>query len=128
MSLIRALDHINIRTPDLAGTKAFFIDVLGLADGWRPAFPFPGAWLYVGDNAVVHIVQVREAAAASEGSALDHFAFDIVDYEEALIRVRATGLSFSETTVAGTSVKQIFVRDSNGVSIELNWKGAMPRG
>ncbi len=128
MSLISALDHINIRTADLAGTKAFFIDVLGLVDGWRPAFPFPGAWLYVGDNAVVHIVQVREPAAASDGSALDHFAFDIADYDEALRRVRGTGLKFFETTVPGTSVKQIFVRDLNGVSIELNWKGTMPRG
>ena len=128
MSLIRALDHINIRTADLAGTKAFFIDVLGMTDGWRPAFPFPGAWLYVGDNAAVHIVEVPEPATSSEGSALDHFAFDVVDYDEALRRVRATGLKVFETTVPGSSVKQIFVRDLNGVSIELNWKGATPRG
>ena len=128
MSLIRALDHINIRTADLAATKAFFIDVLGLTEGWRPPFPFPGAWLYAGEKDVVHLVQVDQPAAASEGSALDHFAFDIEDYEEALTRVRATGLKFFETSVPGSSVKQIFVRELNGVNIELNWKGPTPRG
>ena len=128
MSLVRALDHINIRTADLASTKAMFMDVLGLTEGWRPAFPFPGAWLYAGEKDVVHLVQVDRPAEASDGSALDHFAFDITDYEEALKRVQATGLKFFETKVPGSSVRQIFVRDLNGVNIELNWKGRNPRG
>ena len=118
MSLIRALDHINIRTADLAATKAFLIDVLGLAEGWRPPFPFPGAWL----------VEVDRPAADSAGSSLDHFAFDIADYDDALARVEKTGQTFRATTTPGTSVKQIFVRDPNGVTIELNWKGERPRG
>lgn len=128
MPLVRALDHINIRTADLAATKAVFIDVLGLAEGWRPPFPFPGAWLYAGDKDVVHLVQMAQPAAASDGSSLDHFAFDIEDYDEALRRVETTGLTFRATTTPGTSVKQIFVRDPNGVTIELNWKGPTPRG
>ena len=128
MSLIRSLDHINIRTADLSATKTLFVDVLGLAEGYRPPFPFPGAWLYAGDKDVVHLVQVDAAATGSEGSALDHFAFDIGDYDDALARIRATGLKFRETATPGTSVRQIFVRDGNGVTIELNWKGAAPRG
>jgi catechol 2,3-dioxygenase-like lactoylglutathione lyase family enzyme len=127
-ALVRGLDHINIRTADLAATKALFVGVLGLTEGWRPPFPFPGAWLYAGDKGVVHLVEVGQAAAASEGSSLDHFAFEISDYEAALQRVKATGLSFRESPTPGTSVRQIFVRDPNGVTIELNWKGDRPRG
>ena len=128
MSLIRALDHVNIRTADFAATKAFLTDVLGLAEGWRPPFPFPGAWLYAGDKDVVHLVEVDRPAADSAGSSLDHFAFDIADYDEALRRIEATGLAFRALTTPGTSVRQIFVRDPNGVTIELNWKGPTPRG
>ena len=128
MQLVSALDHINIRTADLAATKAMFIDVLGLTDGWRPPFPFPGAWLYAGEKDVVHLVQVDQPAASSEGSALDHFAFEISDYDEALRRVEASGLKFRAIATPGTSVRQIFVRDLNGVTIELNWKGGNPRG
>ena len=67
-------------------------------------------------------------AADSAGSSLDHFAFDIADYDDALARVEKTGLKFRAVTTPGTSVKQIFVRDPNGVTIELNWKGDRPRG
>jgi catechol 2,3-dioxygenase-like lactoylglutathione lyase family enzyme len=128
MSLINGLDHINIRTADLAATKRFFIDVLGLSEGWRPDFGFPGAWLYAGDKDVVHLVEVATPAAASAGSALDHFAFDISDYDEALRRVKQTGFSFREIAAPGTSVRQIFVDEGNGVRVELNCKGDRPRG
>jgi len=128
MALVTGLDHINIRTADLAATTALFVDVLGLAEGWRPPFPFPGAWLYAGDKDVVHLVEVERPAGPSDGSSLDHFAFDISDYDEALERVKGTGLKFRESLTPGTSVRQIFLRDPNGVTIELNWKGGSPRG
>lgn len=128
MSLVTGLDHVNIRTAEIAATKRLFVEVLGLREGWRPPFPFPGAWLYAGDKDVVHLVEVQRPAAESQGSSLDHFAFDISDYEETLRRVAATGLSYGESLTPGTSVRQIFVRDPNGVTVELNWKGERPRG
>ena len=88
------LDHINIRTTELARTKAFFIDVLGLSEGWRPDFSFAGAWLYAGDKAVVHLVEVSRAGAPTRGSSLDHFAFAIDDYDEAKRRLDAAGLPY----------------------------------
>ena len=45
-----------------------------------------------------------------------------------LRRVKQTGLTFREFAAPGTTVRQIFVDDRNGVRIELNWKGAAPRG
>jgi catechol 2,3-dioxygenase-like lactoylglutathione lyase family enzyme len=40
------LDHVTLRTHDLDGTCAFLEALLGLKPGYRPDFPFPGAWLY----------------------------------------------------------------------------------
>src|SRR4051794_23907794 len=120
MSLINGLDHINIRTADLAGTRAFFMDVLGLTEGWRPAFPFPGAWLYAGGRDVVHLVEVRSPGAASEGSALDHFAFTIDDYEDARAALDRHGVSYRPLTSPEGDIRQFFITDLNGVSIELN--------
>ena len=40
---VRALDHVNIVTADLAASIAFYREVVGLVEGPRPAFPFPGA-------------------------------------------------------------------------------------
>jgi catechol 2,3-dioxygenase-like lactoylglutathione lyase family enzyme len=120
MPLVLSLDHVNIRTADLAGTCAFFVDVLGLEVGARPPFPFPGAWLYANGKDVVHLIEITAALGPSEASSLDHFAFAISDYDEARRRVVETGLTFYELGVPGASVRQIFVTDLNGVLIELN--------
>jgi catechol 2,3-dioxygenase-like lactoylglutathione lyase family enzyme len=128
MALINGLDHVNIRTADLAATKRLFVEVLGLEEGWRPPFSFPGAWLYADGKDVVHLVEIARPASPSDGASLDHFAFDIGDYDEVLERVRRTGLSFRESRTPGTTVRQIFVRDPNGVTVELNCKGDRPRG
>ena len=123
-----SLDHWNVYCKDLKATVRFYERYVGLKDGDRPPFNFPGAWLYAGEKDVVHLIEVAKPQAPSDGSALDHFAFDIADYDEALRRVTATGLKFYELAGPGTSVKQIFVTETNGVSVELNWKGPTPRG
>ena len=114
------LDHVNIRTTELAKTQAFFTEVLGLAVGWRPDFPFGGAWLYAGGKDVVHLVEVSRAGSASKGSSLDHFAFAIDDYDEAKRRLDAAGLAYEAGAAPNGGIRQMFVTELNGVTIELN--------
>ena len=117
---VLGLDHINIRTAELDRTRAFFLDVLGLTEGWRPAFGFPGAWLYAGDQDVVHLVEVPEPPAASAGSSLDHFAFAIDDFEAARAQLDAHGIGYRELASPEGDIRQFFITDLNGVVIELN--------
>ena len=61
-----SLNHVSIRTSDLEACRRFYVDVLGLAAGPRPDFPFPGVWLYAGpttawSNAVVHVIGIDPA-------------------------------------------------------------------
>jgi catechol 2,3-dioxygenase-like lactoylglutathione lyase family enzyme len=117
---ITGLDHVNIRTTELARTRAFFTDVLGLIVGWRPDFSFGGAWLYAGDKDVVHLVEVSRAGAATRGSSLDHFAFAIDDYEDAQGRLDAAGMAYEPLAAPNGGIRQLFVTELNGVTIELN--------
>jgi catechol 2,3-dioxygenase-like lactoylglutathione lyase family enzyme len=121
------LDHINIRTTDLARTRAFFTEVLGLTEGWRPDFSFAGVWLYAGERDVVHLVEVSRPAAPSRGSALDHFAFAIDDYDDAVRRLEAHGMAFEPSAAPGGGIRQLFVTELNGVTIELNCRTPPPR-
>jgi len=114
------LDHINIRTTDLAKTQGFFTEVLGLTVGWRPDFPFGGVWLYAGDKDVVHLVEVTRAGAPSRGSALDHFAFAIDDFDDAKRRLDNAGFSYEAGEAPNGGIRQIFVTELNGVTVELN--------
>ena len=61
---LSSLDHCSIRTVKLDETRNFFVEILGMDDGNRPDFPFPGAWLYVDGAAVVHLVGVDPADPA----------------------------------------------------------------
>jgi catechol 2,3-dioxygenase-like lactoylglutathione lyase family enzyme len=121
---IVGLDHINIRTAELARTTAFFTEVLGLTVGWRPSFPFAGVWLYAGEKDLVHLVEVARPAAASKGSALDHFAFAIDDYEDAERALNAQGLAFRPSVSPEGNIRQLFITELNGVTIELNCGGS----
>jgi catechol 2,3-dioxygenase-like lactoylglutathione lyase family enzyme len=119
---IRGIDHINIGTHRLEDTRAFFRGVLGLVEGWRPDFPFGGAWLYAGDGAVVHLVEIDAPRGPSAQASLDHFAFRIDDYDDMVRRLDAAGVAWRPIDIPGTPIRQIFIRDLNGVNIELNYR------
>ena len=119
MSLVR-LDHINISTTRPAETRDFYIKVLDLEEGWRPDFAFPGHWLYLGEQAVVHIVGRDRPRGPSDEAALDHFAFIIDDYEAAVERLDRHGIVYRAVGVPGTATRQLFLRDPTDVTIELN--------
>jgi catechol 2,3-dioxygenase-like lactoylglutathione lyase family enzyme len=122
---VLGVDHINIGTHQLDETRAFFRDAIGLAEGWRPNFPVGGAWLYAGDTAVVHLVDLAEAKLPSSQAALDHFALRIDDYDAAIARLDAAGIRYRAVDIPNTPIRQINLRDPNGVNIELNYRGTV---
>lgn len=133
MALTR-LDHFSVRTTDVSATQAFYENVLGLRNGPRPDFPFPGAWLYQGDQAVVHVIGVdpkdssglmdylgsRGDGEAGTGN-FDHIAFTANDLEGMRKHFEASGVSFKERSVPGLALRQIFLTDPNGLTVELNF-------
>jgi catechol 2,3-dioxygenase-like lactoylglutathione lyase family enzyme len=120
---IRWLDHINISTPDLAATREFYVGMLGLVEGDRPPFSFPGHWLYCGDRAVVHLVGLSKARPSAT-TALDHFAFDCDDFDGITGRLERAKYEYEVRMVPGSGRRQVFLQDPNGVNIELNFAAA----
>ena len=132
------LYHCSIRTVILRKTRKFYVNILGMIDGDRPDFPFPGAWLYVDGIAVVHIIGVdpddssglasypggKMAAAVLTGSgALDHIAFRAKDPELVMSRLKEYGHEYRERKVPNMDLFQVFIEDPNGITIELNYWG-----
>ena len=71
---ITQLHHVNIHTTNVPRLVEWYTRVLNMPAGDRPPFPFPGAWLYMGDQAVIHLVGVDhlpEHALADAGIAPD---------------------------------------------------------
>jgi catechol 2,3-dioxygenase-like lactoylglutathione lyase family enzyme len=122
------LEHYTIRCADLARTRDFYCNVLGLTVGDRPAFPFRGYWLYLGGVPIVHLVDAAESAlrdgphTGTDTAALDHIAFRGVDLDATRATLRSHNLDFRENAVPGGRIHQIFVPDPDGILIELNFR------
>ena len=134
------LNHFSIRTTDLDASTRFYADVLGLTVGPRPAFPFPGAWMYRGDhadvaNAVVHLIGIdRQSPGGLDGylgdrdetklqgtGTIDHVAFFADGLATMLEHLDATGVAYRQRTVPNIGLHQVFLDDPNGCVIELNY-------
>ena len=118
---LQGLDHVTVNCADLAKSRAFYAEVLGFRDGARPAFSFPGAWLYLGERPVVHLV--GDAPSSPETGSFDHVAFEARDIDAVRANLIARGVAYREGGVPGARVRQIFLRDPDGVKIELNFRG-----
>ncbi|MDE2463343.1 MAG: VOC family protein [Alphaproteobacteria bacterium] len=123
------LDHVTICCADLEATRAFYCDVLGLREGCRPDLGFSGHWLYCGDVAVVHLVgpdgrlaENRRQQLSSGGGAADHVAFRGRNAAEVTDRLSARSIAFRETRIDAIGLHQLFVRDPNGIMIEVNFR------
>jgi glyoxylase I family protein len=120
---VDGFQHINIRSADVDRTRDFYVRVLGLRVGDRPPFASTGYWLYLGNQAVVHLVQRSPDDAPERGSGnLDHVAFRGVDLEGTRQALVAAGIQFREAVVPRDNTAQIFVHDPDGIKLELNFE------
>lgn len=131
---LNKLEHFLVRADSLDQTRAFYEGVLGLKDGERPDFPFPGHWLYLGGVPCVHLVEegfdqgfatymgreVGETRSHESTGAVDHIAFNASDLEGMRKRIAEKGLESHEQSITG--LHQIFIKDPNGITIEINFQ------
>ena len=97
---LRALDHVTLRTRDLDASLAFYREVLGL-----------------------------EIAVADPEGAVDHFAIaGAGSPETAKAELTARNIDFDERETPDGRFRQLFVRDPDGVKIEIVFDQQRPAG
>ena len=134
------LGHYSIRTGHLEASRRFYTEAIGLRVGYRPAFDFPGVWLYLDEDesefGVVHIIGVdsdsadalkahlgeRDGDQLTGSGAVDHMAFLATGPDEAKARFDRLRIPYEERAVPSMALTQIFVVDPSGVTIELNYR------
>ena len=125
------LNHVLVLTRDLEATRGFYVDVLGLEDGYRPPFAFDGHWIYLGERAVIHVAENRgyldQRDRAQNGSAdnatgsIDHIAFEATGLKDMIATLERHDIAARHRKVPHLDLHQVFVHDPNGIRIELNF-------
>ncbi len=120
---IRKLDHVNVRTTQLDVMINWYTNVLGMRNGDRPNFPFPGAWMYAGDAAAVHLVGIEGTpGTGSEADLkLEHFAFSATGGDEFEARLRAMGEQYRRLDLPEINLFQINLWDPDGNHIHIDF-------
>ncbi|MSP36048.1 MAG: hypothetical protein EXR25_09965 [Limnohabitans sp.] len=130
---IHSLNHFFIRSENLELTKEFYMTVLGFEVMARPDFPFPGYWLGINGSIQVHLgpsnIPNREKyyigtgsdAANGQTGVIDHVAFLAEEPETFVEQFQEKNISFRPRYFPESNLYQLFIRDPNGVMIELNF-------
>lgn len=136
MPLNLVLDHINVRTANLAAMLAFYERVMDLTPGPRPHFGGAGgAWLYAKENmaeslesvkqdyraAWVHFVEVGSADSDTSNLQIEHFAFTASGMADFLKRLEAENCDYQLADMPDIGVVQVNFRDPDGNHIHVDF-------
>jgi catechol 2,3-dioxygenase-like lactoylglutathione lyase family enzyme len=125
---ISGMNHFTVLAKDLEATKAFYTGLLGLSEGFRPDLGFPGAWLYAGKEAVLHVIAGRALPPDPRG-VLDHMAFSAHDLPATAAKLKTHGIAYDLRRQPESGTWQLFCFDPNGARVELDFEAgeAAPR-
>ena len=132
---VTAINHYLIVSKNLERSKKFYQEVLGLELAERPDFGFPGYWLKTGDSICVHLASqapnkirdnflLKKHPKGTTGSgSVDHIAFLAQDPEAVRNRIQNNKVEMHFRSFPDAKLFQIFLKDPDDVTIELNFLG-----
>jgi catechol 2,3-dioxygenase-like lactoylglutathione lyase family enzyme len=132
---ITELNHDLLVAKNLERTKKFYQKVLGLKLAKRPDFGFPGYWLQAGRDICVHLASqspnrirdqflLKKHPRGTRGSgSVDHIAFLAKKPEEVRRRIQKHRVQMHYRSFPDAKLFQIFLKDPDDVTIELNFLG-----
>ena len=114
------MNHFTVLTDDVPATVDFYARFLGLVDGPRPNLGFPGAWLYAGETAVLHVMGGRSRDQLRPG-VIDHMAFSATGLADTIAMLEAAQIKHACQQQNGSGIWQVFFFDPNGARVELDF-------
>ena len=120
--MISNLDHVNLRTHRLDEMIDWYGRVLDMHPGPRPDFPFPGAWIYAGDQALVHLVGVDgEPGSNPDDLKLEHAAFRASGLGSFVAKLEKLGERMDIIEVPTFPIIQVNIWDPDGNHLHIDF-------
>lgn len=115
---ILELNHVALHVADLERSRAFYRDVVRLAEIERPAFDFPGAWFRLGERQELHLIAGRELEVRSHNRG-NHWALLVDELDAWETHLKQVGYPHGSRKRRPDGAGQIFLVDPDGHYIEL---------
>jgi len=127
MQIAPSLNHINILTHDMSRLTRFYADVLGFRAGYRPSSSSTGAWLYLEDKPLIHLVETGQPFH-TKGTAMNHFALNGSGLGEFLTHLRSLGVQYRVGVPREIDLRQVVIHDPDGNMFEVLFAGSEAEG
>lgn len=119
--IVKGIDHVSVLVRDTSHALEFYRDILGMpVDESRPALPYSGAFLRLGDGRQIHLIELPNPDPVSgrpaHGGRDRHTALRIGDLDQVVVRLEAAGLPF---TLSSSGRRALFCRDFDGNAWEF---------
>lgn len=120
MFQIHTIDHVSMIVADTGRALTFYHDLLGLEiDPARPALPFAGVWLKLGERAL-HLLELPNPDPSEgrpeHGGRDRHLAVRVADLDGLRSRLEAAGIHYS---LSRSGRRALFCRDPDGNALEF---------
>jgi catechol 2,3-dioxygenase-like lactoylglutathione lyase family enzyme len=121
---VQGMNHFTVLSDDLEVTKQFYCDLLGFEIGDRPNFQFPGYWLWVGDQPILHVIHRNELNEVRAG-VIDHMAFTATDLPGTAAKLDKAGVTWELRRLPQGGPRaglwQLFFDDPHGGKVEFDF-------
>jgi catechol 2,3-dioxygenase-like lactoylglutathione lyase family enzyme len=121
------LDHVTFVVKDLASSRRFYVDVLGMREVPRPAFSFAGCWFQAGAT-LIHLILEHDLSGPAgfpvevlqRSTRNHHIAFAVPDARTAAAQLQAAGIPLmDDARLRPDGAVQVFLLDPDNHVIEL---------
>jgi catechol 2,3-dioxygenase-like lactoylglutathione lyase family enzyme len=116
---LQRISHVALNCANLAKSCSFYENALGFKVKVMNEPGYTAACAYIGDDAVLHLIERGVDQAPGTRGLIDHYAIEATDLREMLARLTKAGLEFHENPLPVMSIHQVVVRDPDGVKVEL---------
>lgn len=119
--MITGILHASFLTSDLAKSRAFYEDVLGLQPNPnRPEKSYDGLWYDVATSQQIHLLLLPNPEAGlqrpSHGGHVRHVALAVAEFGKLKARLEQAGIAY---TLSSSGRSALFCRDPDGNALEF---------
>ena len=114
------LDHITIRTRDLAATRDFFLTLFDMEERARPEAiqRIPGHWLYSENKPIIHLIGSQGFGIDGSAEVFDHVGLRLEGYAEFRAKLDRLGIRYSKMYLPELMERRLFFRTPCGPLLE----------